>query len=676
MSFIVRRLIFYVVAAWVALTINFFIPRLVPGNAVESIMSKFPNLQPAAYRAIEAMLGVGHPGSIWHQYWAYLVDVSHLNFGTSSSEYPAQVSTLLGEALPWTIVLVGTATVIAFLVGTALGIAAGWRHGGGLDRVLPGLMFLQAIPYFFFALILLELFAVKVHVFPIGQGYGQGLIPGWHWDFISSAVYHSLLPALTIVLTSIAGWMLQMRNVMITTIGEDYVVAAQAKGLPNRRVVFTYAARNAILPQLQGFGLAIGFVVSGALVMEIVFSYPGIGLLLVNAVTSNDYALTQGDLPGDHLHCPARQPDRRLHHRVRRSPRPSPGGHAMTVAPAISTELTAVTQEAAQPGWWRRMPTKAKVGVVLFGLFVLTAIIGPLVTPYDPSYQNPSPGASMNAPSAAHLLGTTQSGQDVLSQLLVGIRLTLELGIIVGVVATALAVIVGVTAAFLGGFWDELLSLVTNVFLVIPALPLLIVLLGYFPNRGEAPTIIVLSPARLAVGGSGDAGPDPGHPQPRLRGRVPGDRGDELADHRLRDRPQRGEPDRGELREHRAVRHRGLCRPRLHRGRRPEQLEPGYHALLGPESAGTAARGLVVVRATGPGGGAHGHRPGAAEHGHRRARQPPPARREQCQQDRRALAQARGPHTRAERNLAAPQRVRRIPALVLTKFAGRPGRGG
>ena len=280
MSFIIRRLVFYLVAAWVALTINFFIPRLVPGNAVESIMAKFPNLQPSAYRALEAMLGVGHPGSIWHQYWAYLVDVSHFNFGTSTSEYPAQVSTLLGETLPWTIILVGTATVIAFLVGTALGIAAGWRHGGSLDRVLPGLMFLQAIPYFFFALILLELFAVKLHVFPIGQGYGQGLIPGWHWDFISSAVYHSLLPALTIVLTSIAGWMLQMRNVMITTIGEDYVVAAQAKGLPNRRVIFTYAARNAILPQLQGFGLAIGFVVSGALIMEIVFSYPGIGLLL------------------------------------------------------------------------------------------------------------------------------------------------------------------------------------------------------------------------------------------------------------------------------------------------------------------------------------------------------------------------------------------------------------
>jgi peptide/nickel transport system permease protein len=294
MAFIVRRLVFYLVAAWVALTINFFIPRLMPGNPVESIMAKFPGtLQPAAYHALEAMLGVGHPGSLWHQYTTYLVDILHFDFGTSVSEYPAQVSTLLAETLPWTIILVGSATVIAFLIGTALGIAAGWRHGGRLDRVMPGLMFLQAIPYFFFALILLELFAVRLHVFPIAQGYSQGLVPGWHWDFISSALYHSLLPAITIVLASIAGWMLQMRNVMITTIGEDYVVAAQAKGLPNRRVVLTYAARNAILPQLQGFGLAVGFVVSGALVMEIVFSYPGIGLLLVSAVTSNDYPLMQ-----------------------------------------------------------------------------------------------------------------------------------------------------------------------------------------------------------------------------------------------------------------------------------------------------------------------------------------------------------------------------------------------
>lgn len=293
MAFIVRRLAFYVVAAWVALTVNFFIPRLVPGNAAEAVLAKIPNLQPSAYKALQAMLGVGHAGPLLNQYGNYLNDVVHLNFGTDVSQYPASVSSLLGETIPWTLTLVGMSTIIAFLAGTAFGIMAGWRSGGWLDRSLPPLTFLQAIPYFFLALVLLQLFAFKWHLLPIGQGYSGGLVPGWHWDFIGSAIYHSILPAVTIVLTSIAGWMLQMRNVMVTTIGEDYVVAAQAKGLSNRRVIYTYAARNALLPQLQGFGLALGFVVSGAIVMEIVFGYPGIGLLLLSAVTSNDFPMMQ-----------------------------------------------------------------------------------------------------------------------------------------------------------------------------------------------------------------------------------------------------------------------------------------------------------------------------------------------------------------------------------------------
>jgi peptide/nickel transport system permease protein len=164
----------------------------------------------------------------------------------------------------------------------------------------------------------------------------------------------------------------------------------------------------------------------------------------------------------------------------------------MTATVPISTQPTVAIADK-QPGRWRRMPTKAKAGAVLLGLFVLAGIIGPLVAPYDPSYQNPNPNLSMIAPTAAHLLGTTTSGQDVLSQLLSGIRLTLELAVIVGVVATALSVLVGVTSAFLGGVWDELLSLLSNVVLVIPALPLLIILLGYLPQKGQTPTILVLS---------------------------------------------------------------------------------------------------------------------------------------------------------------------------------------
>lgn len=142
---------------------------------------------------------------------------------------------------------------------------------------------------------------------------------------------------------------------------------------------------------------------------------------------------------------------------------------------------------------WRNLPLKAKIGAVLFAAFLLAAIIGPMVEPYDPGFVNQNPAVSLNRPDAQHLLGTTQLGQDVLSQLLTGIRLTLEVALLVGVIATVLSVLVGVTSAYLGGFWDELLSLVTNVFLVIPALPLLIVLLGYLSSQGQLSTIIVLA---------------------------------------------------------------------------------------------------------------------------------------------------------------------------------------
>ena len=169
----------------------------------------------------------------------------------------------------------------------------------------------------------------------------------------------------------------------------------------------------------------------------------------------------------------------------------------MTAAPPLVAGTAAITEQAAPApqrlGQWHRLPAKAKAGVILLGFFVLAAIIGPFVAPYDPSFSNPNPLVAMNAPSAAHLLGTTQSGQDVLSQLLEGIRLTLVLALLVGAVATALSVIVGVTAAFLGGLWDDFLSLVSNVFLVIPSLPLLILLLGYLPQKGQIATILVLA---------------------------------------------------------------------------------------------------------------------------------------------------------------------------------------
>jgi peptide/nickel transport system permease protein len=294
MWFIGRRLAFYVVAAWAAITVNFAIPRVMPGNAVNTMLAKFPQLDAASLKALQAEFGTHTHGSLLSQYFAYLGNVLHGNLGLSINQYPSKVTTVLAQTLPWTVILVGTATIISFVLGTLLGIVAAWRRGGALDRLMPGFTFLQATPYFFLALVVIQLFAVSWGLFPFGQGYSLGLSPGWNWSFISSAAYHSVLPALTIVVTSMAGWMLQMRNVMITTIAEDYVLVAQAKGLPPRRVMMTYAARNAILPNLAGFALSLGFVVAGALVMEIVFSYPGVGLTLYNAVTSDDFPMLQG----------------------------------------------------------------------------------------------------------------------------------------------------------------------------------------------------------------------------------------------------------------------------------------------------------------------------------------------------------------------------------------------
>jgi peptide/nickel transport system permease protein len=292
--FVARRLGFYAVAAWVAITVNFAIPRIMPGNAVNTMLARFPQLDASSLKALEAEFGTHAHGSVLSQYFTYLGNLAHGDLGLSVSQYPSKVTTILGQTLPWTLILVGTATLIAFALGTLLGIVAAWRREGWLDRSLPAFTFLQATPYFFLALIAIQLFALKWRIFPFGQGYALGLQPGWDWPFISSAIWHSILPALTIVITSMGAWMLQMRNMMLTTISEDYVLVAQAKGLSARRIMFTYAARNAILPNIAGFALALGFVVAGALVMEIVFSYPGVGLTLYNAVTSNDYPLLQG----------------------------------------------------------------------------------------------------------------------------------------------------------------------------------------------------------------------------------------------------------------------------------------------------------------------------------------------------------------------------------------------
>jgi peptide/nickel transport system permease protein len=290
-----RKIAFYVVAAWAAITVNFFLPRLIPGNPVEVLLTRQEGqgpVPPQEARSLELLLGLGQ-GNLLQRYVGYLDQLAHLQFGRSITYFPTPVTQVVAQALPWTIVLVGVASALAALVGITLGTLAGWKRSAWVDSLVPSTTFLTAIPYFWLALVLLYLFASVLHLLPLYGGYNPALSVGFSGPFLLSAVDHAILPAATIVISSVGGWMLGMRNMMVSTLAEDYVLAAEAKGISPRKVMLGYAARNAVLPSVTGFAISLGFVVSGQIVMEVVFSYPGIGYTLLQAVSNDDYPLMQ-----------------------------------------------------------------------------------------------------------------------------------------------------------------------------------------------------------------------------------------------------------------------------------------------------------------------------------------------------------------------------------------------
>ena len=296
MWFLARRLEFFFITLWAALTLNFLIPRMMPGSPVESMMSRFRGrISPSVVKALEVAFGVNVHESLPSQYIDYLNNMVHGNFGISLTFFPEPVGHVILQALPWTLVLIGVTTVLAFALGTLIGMVAAWRHGGIADSVLPPLFVVTgAFPYFWFGLICIYIFYATLHWFPLGFAFNIGGSINWSWDFIGGAIYHAILPAFTILVTSVGGWALTMRNNMVTTLSEDYVRMARAKGLSPFRIMLFYAGRNAILPNITGFAMALGFVLSGALLTEIVFTYPGLGYMLYEAVVSEDLALMQG----------------------------------------------------------------------------------------------------------------------------------------------------------------------------------------------------------------------------------------------------------------------------------------------------------------------------------------------------------------------------------------------
>src|SRR5215470_6818671 len=295
MRFALRRLGFFALTLWVALTLNFMLPRLMPGNPAVAMIAKFKGgVSPEALKALESQFGVNSHKPIIGQYFTYLGNMARGRFGTSLSQYPATVSSIISSAIWWTLGLVGITTIMAFILGTGIGIVGAWRRGGALDSIMPPVFVVTSvIPYFWLGLVLILIFGVQLKWLPYIFSFDYTLKPSFSLTFIVDVIRHAILPAATLLITTIGTWILTMRNTMITTLAEDYVRMARAKGLSSRRIMFDYAARNAILPNLTGFAMSLGFVLGGAILIEEVFNYQGVGFLLLQAVNNTDYPLEQ-----------------------------------------------------------------------------------------------------------------------------------------------------------------------------------------------------------------------------------------------------------------------------------------------------------------------------------------------------------------------------------------------
>ncbi|MCC6673856.1 MAG: ABC transporter permease [Thermomicrobiales bacterium] len=300
LSYVLRRFGMFLLVVWLAGTVNFFLPRLGGGDPVRQKMMQTAALGGNVQGGMEEVVAeynkkFGLDTPLWQQYLNYVWDLLHFDFNYSIINYPARVIDIIARALPWTVGLLLTTTVISWIIGSILGAFMGWpRAPKFLQFVMPPLLSLNAIPFFLLGLILIFLFAFKFPWFPTTGGYYAGTFPNWSFDFAWNVLKHSVLPALSIILVSIGGWALTMRSVIITTTGEDYVTFADAKGLKNSTIFMRYAVRNALLPQATALALVLGQLIAGTVLVEVIFSYPGIGTTLFYAIAGSDYTLIQG----------------------------------------------------------------------------------------------------------------------------------------------------------------------------------------------------------------------------------------------------------------------------------------------------------------------------------------------------------------------------------------------
>lgn len=297
---IARRIGVFAVIIWLAASLNFFLPRLSGQDPVRTKLLQQAQLGGYVQQGIEEMTKVyevrfGLDRPLWQQYLSYLGDAVRLDFNYSIAHYPRTVNDMIAEAVPWTVGLLGMTTLLSFAIGTILGALLAWpRAPRWMAWLMPPLWALHAIPFFLLGLILMYLLAFQVPLLPIFGGYSTGTTPSLTIGFVLDVLRHATLPALSIILVATGGWALGMRGMMVTTMGEDYVTFAESKGLRSMTIFLRYCLRNAILPQVTALALALGHVLSGAVLVEVIFGYPGIGTLLFHAIRENDHFLIQG----------------------------------------------------------------------------------------------------------------------------------------------------------------------------------------------------------------------------------------------------------------------------------------------------------------------------------------------------------------------------------------------
>jgi peptide/nickel transport system permease protein len=300
LNFVLKRLGLLLLIVWTAVTLNFIIPKLTPRNPLREKLLEQASRSGFIEEGFDEMVKVyetkfGLDQPLWKQYFNYIYDVLRLDLGYSIANYPQTVVELVGQALPWTIGLLLTATFIAFLLGTFLGALMAWPKSSNFVRhILPSFLILGAIPAYLVALILIYFVAFQWKLLPLGGGYSIGTIPNLSPSFILEILKHSILPALALILTSMGGWVIGMRGMMVTVQGEDYMTFGEAKGLRDWRLFYKYAMRNALLPQVTGLALSLSFLVSGSVLVELVFQFPGVGTLLARSINQLDYFMIYG----------------------------------------------------------------------------------------------------------------------------------------------------------------------------------------------------------------------------------------------------------------------------------------------------------------------------------------------------------------------------------------------